>query len=100
MCYHTEIGFHLILGHSDTVVRNGDSACIPVDLDRYLEVLLGKTRGLGHGFEVHLIDRIRSVRYDLTEEDLLVSVDRVDHKIQETLGFRFELFLSHPFTSG
>ena len=59
------------------------------------EVLLGHPRGFGHRFEVHLVDRIRSVGDYLTEEDLLVRVDGVDHKVQETFRFRFELFLSH-----
>ena len=44
-------------------------------------------------------DGVGGVGDDLTEEDLLVGIDGVDHQIQQTLGFGFELFFTHVDSS-
>ena len=42
-----------------------------------------------------LVDGVGGVGNNFTQENLLMRVNGVYHEIQQTLGFRFELFLCH-----
>ncbi len=50
---------------------------------------------IGQRLEAQLVDRIRCVRNQLTQEDILVAVERVDNDIKQLLdlGLETERFL-------
>ena len=95
-----EVVFQLLLRHADAVVGDGDEAVFLVDGDADAEVsalhadVLVRERAVAE-----LVDRVGRVGDDLTQEDLLVRVERVDHHVQELLGLCLELFLCHVYAS-
>ena len=91
-----EVGLQLLLCHADAVVGHGQRPGVPVHVDADEEILSCHADGLvRQGAIAELVDRVRGVRDDLTQEDLLMGVDGVDHEVQKTLRLRFELFLCH-----
>ena len=96
----SEVLLHLVSGHSDTVVGDGDGACVTVDDDGDLQVaLVDSQRGIAEGFVVELVDGIRCIGDQLPQEDFLVGIDGVDHHVEDAFGFRFELSFCHVTAS-
>ena len=91
---HSQILLHLLLGHTDTGILNGDRSVLLVridaDLQRKILVVHSDSR---HLLVTQLLQRIRSVRNQLTQEHLLVGVDGVGHNVQQLLRLRLELVL-------
>ena len=86
-----QVAIELFGRHADARVGNGDRAGILVEghensqfIGRQLNI------GIGQALEVELIDRIGSVGDELTQEDLAVRIDRVDHQIEELLALCLE----------
>ena len=95
-----EVLLELFLRHADAVVGDGDRARFLVHVDADLEVAALHADVLIRERTVaELVDRVGRVGDDLTQEDFLVRVDRVDHHVQELLGLRFELLLCHVYAS-
>ena len=93
---HAQIVFQVLLAHTDAVVgdRQGPRFGIGFDLD--LEVApVHPHFVIGQRQIAQFILGIAGVGDQLPQENFLVGVDRVDHQIQQTLGFGFKLFLCH-----
>jgi len=91
-----EVVFHLVLVHTDAVVADGQRAggLVGLEFDRKIaaaeaDFLVGQ-RLIGQ-----LVDGVGGVGNDFTQENFLMRVNGVYHEIQQTLGFRLELFLCH-----
>ena len=95
-----EVCLQLVLRHADAVVGHGEGPGVLVHVDADAEVLPGHAHGLvRQALIAELVDGVGGVRYDLTQEDLLVRVDGVYHHVQEPPGLRLELFLCHEISS-
>ena len=91
-----EILLHLLLAHADAVVRDGQQAELLIHAEVNREILAVQADVLiGQGEIGQLVDRVAGVGDELAQENLLVGVNRIDHQIQQPLGFGFELFLCH-----
>ena len=99
-CDDAEVAVKLFLGHADAVVGHGDRARLLVGDDADLEVAARNAHVfIRERLVAELVDRVRGVRNDLAQEDLLVRVDRVDHHVEQLFGFCLELFLCHIYAS-
>ena len=95
-----QIVLQIVLVHADAVVADGQGAAVGIGGQDDAEVLPVQAHLVVGQTEVaQLVDGVGGVGDDLTEEDLLVSIDGVDHQIQQTLGFGFELFFTHVDSS-
>ena len=64
------------------------------------EVAAAETDSVVRQREVaELVNGVARVRDDLAQEDFLVRVNRVDHQVEQTLGFRLKLFFCHGAAS-
>ncbi len=81
----------LLAAHADAVVGDGDRprAGVIADPDPQRAVGVGKF-GLREQFQAEPVDRVRGVRDQLAQEDLLVAVQRVDHQVQDLDDLRLE----------
>ncbi len=91
-----QVVLQIIRVHADAVVADGqqplflvqhqpDGKLIP--LDAHLVI--------GQAEVAQLVDGVGGVGNDFTQENFLMRVNGVYHEIQQTLGFRLELFLCH-----
>ena len=87
-----EVLLELLGGHADAVVADGERARVFVDGDLDLEVAAcdGVVLVL-EGRHVQLVEGVGGVRDQLSQEDLLVGVDGVDHHVEQFLALGFEL---------
>ena len=87
-----EVLLEVLSGHADAVVGDGKRARVLVKRDADGKVVVAElnTR-VGETLEVELVHRIRRVGDKLTQEDLLVGIDRVDHEVEELLALGFKL---------
>jgi len=91
-----QIGLQLLAGHTDAVVLDGEGAGILVHREPDGEVRAAETHlFIGERQIGQLVDGIAGVGDQFPKEDLLVGVDGVDHHVQQTLGFCFELLFCH-----
>ena len=91
-----QVVFHLLLGHADAVVADGEGARLLVGDHHDLEIVPVQAHlVVGEGPVGQLVDGVAGVGDDLPEEDLLVGIDGVDHQVHQPLGLGFELFLFH-----
>lgn len=89
------------LRHADTSVTDDKNVVLLAWDDVNLEVLLlSKNAGARERGEVKLIESVGSIRDELTEEDLLRRVERVDDEIHQLRNLSLELkdFGGHPFS--
>ena len=86
-----EVLDQLRLGHADTRVPDRERLVRPVgdDRDEHLGLRL-EARRVGQRLVADLVERIRSVRDQLAEEDLLVRVERVDDQAKKLADVRRE----------
>ena len=91
-----QVLLHLLLAHADAVIRHGEGAVFLVPGDGDGELVPGNAHLLiGQGRIGQLVDGIGGVGDDFPQEDLPVGINRVDHQIQQPLGFGLKLFLFH-----
>ena len=96
LCDDAEVLLGLLLAHADAVVGHGDGARVLVDGDA--DAVVGSVKAdlvVRQRDVAQLVYRVGCVGDDLSEEYLLVGVDRVDHEVKQALALCFELFLSH-----
>ena len=96
LCDDAEVLLGLVLAHADAVVGHGDRARILVNGDA--DAVIGPFKAdlvIRQRDVAELVYRVGCVGDDLSEEYLLVGVDRVDHEIKQTLALSFELFFTH-----
>ena len=83
-------------GHANAIIPHGDGSGCLVQDDVDPEIIPVQAYGVvGQRQIAELVDRIRSVRNNLTQKNLFIGVDRIDHQVEKTLGFCFELLFCH-----
>ena len=87
-----EIVDHLIAAHADAVVLDGQGARGGVRYQRHRERIGAEERGIGERLEAQLLARIRGIRDQLAQKNLLVRVERMNDEPQDLLGLGLELF--------
>ena len=91
-----QVGLQFLLRHADAVVADGEGACVLVRGDPDGVILPGHAAGAGFQIVIiPLVQRIAGIADQFPDEDLPVRINRVDHHIQQFLGFCLELFLRH-----
>ena len=91
-----EVLLGLLKTHADAVVAHGDGARLLVGDDVDAEIPAVEPDALvGQRQITELVDGVGGVGDDLAQEDLLVGVYGIDHQIEQSFGFRFELLLGH-----
>ena len=86
----------LFPGHADAVIGDGQGAAVLVAGEQDAEIaFVHADRGVGQALIIQLVDGVRSVGDQLTQEDLLVGVDGVDHHVHQLFAFRLKFFLRH-----
>ena len=92
----TEVGFHFLVGHTDAVVFNDEGAGVRIPFDPDFKIApVDVVVRIRQRFIVALVQCVRCVGDQFPQEDLLVRIDGIDHETQQSLRFRFELFLCH-----
>ena len=95
-----EVAVELLLRHADAVIRHRDRARVLIRGDADLEIAARHAHVfIRERLVAELVDRVRGVRDDLAQEDLLVRVDRVDHHVEQFFRLGLELFLCHIYAS-
>ena len=93
-----QVVLQLLLRHAHAVVGDGEGALLLVGDDGDFQLAaVHRHLVVGEGLIGQLVLRVAGVGDELPQEDLLVGVDRVDHQVQQALGFRLKLFLCHNF---
>ncbi len=87
----TQVIDQLLSGHTDSIVRNGNSLLGVVDVDVNDQII----PQLGN--EPLFLESIRGIGEEFSQEDLLVSVQRLGNNIQKLFGLGFELHLLSPW---
>mmetsp|Transcript_26488 Transcript_26488/g.41502 ORF Transcript_26488/g.41502 Transcript_26488/m.41502 type:complete len:332 (-) Transcript_26488:197-1192(-) len=83
--------------HADSSVRDADGASILVSGDADLElglVTVAQHRGIGEREETDLVQGVRGVRDQLTQEDLLLGIQRVNDDVHQAPDLGLELLLA------
>jgi hypothetical protein len=83
---------HLVPGHPDAVVADGQRTGVAVDLQGDVQIRgVGPRTGVGQRFQPQLVQRVGGVGDQLSEKDVLVGVDGVDHQVQQLARLGLEL---------
>ena len=91
-----QVLLHVGAVHADAVVGDGQGPLLLVGGNGDLEITAAEADiAVGQGGIGQLVDGIGGVGDDLSQEDLLVGVDGVDHHIHQTLAFSLELHFFH-----
>ena len=83
--------FHLFGGQADTIVADGQTACLLVAADGDLAVNhLGRITCAQHG-ELALVDGVGRVGDQFAKENLLLRIQRIDDDIENPAGIGLEI---------
>ena len=86
-----DVVYDFLTAHADAVILDCQRMSILVRYQVDLECLIiAQDIGIGQALEMDLVDRIRCVRDELPQEDLVIRIDGVDHQVQQLLGFGLE----------
>ena len=81
---YAEILLQLLAAHTDAVIADGEGALLGVGRDGDGEVAAAETDALVRQAAVaELVDGVGRVGQKLTQEDLLVGIDGVNHQLQQ-----------------
>lgn len=82
----------LVVRHSDAVVAHGQCALLLVGLDGDMEVgRVRLERVVTESLKSQLVQRVRGIGNELTQEYVLVRINRMDHHLQELARFYLKL---------
>ena len=91
-----QVLLHLLLRHTDAVIGDGQGPVLLVPGNGDGELIPGQPHlVVRQGRIGQLVDGIGGIGDDFPQENLPVGIDRIDHQVQQPLGFRFKLFLFH-----
>ena len=91
-----QVLLQLFFGHADAVIGDSQQAIVLVAGEQDAEIALVHAHGgIGQALIIKFVDGIRSVGDQLTQEDLLVGVDGVDHHVHQLFAFSLKFFLRH-----
>ena len=97
-CDGAEVALELLSGHAAAMILDDEAAVRFVEGQLDGERIARDTRfAFLHRVIVEFIGGIRCIRDQLTQENLLVRINRVDHQVKQTLGLCLELFLCHNY---
>ena len=91
-----QVVHQVILGHADASIANREHLLLLISLDANVQVgviTLPELTLVRQRHESNLIQRIRSVRDQLSQEDVLVRVQRVDDDVHQSRHFGLKLKL-------
>ena len=94
----TDILYHLVPGHADTVIGNSQGMTILVRHQENLIILVAlKNITVLQGLKMQLVNSIRRIGNQLTEENLVIGINAVNHQIQQlfSLCLKFMGCLCH-----
>ena len=91
-----QVVFQILLGHADTIIRNGEGAGFLVHRQPDLKILpVHADTLIGQRTVIELINGITGIGNQLTEKNLPMGIDGIDHQVKQTFGFRLEFFFCH-----
>ena len=91
-----QVALGLGQAHPDAVVAHSDGARFFVGDQVDAEIVAVEAHVLvGQGKIAELVDRVGRIGEDLTQEDLFVGVNGIDHQVKESLALGLELFFAH-----
>ena len=91
-----EVLFQILLRHADAVIADGQRAAVLVRLDMDLQIVLcDADGGIGQALEIALVAGIRRIGDQLTQKDLAVCIDRIDHQVEQLFALSLELTHCH-----
>mmetsp|Transcript_27442 Transcript_27442/g.80458 ORF Transcript_27442/g.80458 Transcript_27442/m.80458 type:complete len:276 (-) Transcript_27442:159-986(-) len=96
LCDRAEVVDEILLGHAAAAVDEGECLGLLVRDELHLElggVALAEDRRVRQRHEAHLVERVGSIRDQLTQKDLLLRVQAVDDDVHELVYVRLELVL-------
>jgi hypothetical protein len=83
-----QVGDRLLPRHADAVVGDGDDMGLGIDLDAHPQLgVIGEQGAVLQRRKAQPVGGIRGVGDELAQEDIAVAVHRVDHQMQQALGF-------------
>ena len=94
-CDRAEMLDDLFARHADAVIGDAHRIGIPVQPDTDAEIgIFSEQVGVRERFEAQLVRSIGGIGGQLTEKDLLVAVQRMDHQVEKlaNLGLEAECF--------
>lgn len=95
--YLVDVLFHFLGRHADTLVGNGQRACLFVSLDTYLQVFQAFLEHARGGKGLQLLRGIHRVRDQLAQEYLMVGIQKLlDDGKQVLRGYAYFSF-AHDF---
>ncbi|MNO58289.1 hypothetical protein D3C76_488440 [compost metagenome] len=87
----TQVGDDVFAAHANAVVVERDGAGVLVEAQTNAQIRVAfEQLWLGQGFETQLVSRVRGVGNQLTQEDFLVRVQRMNHEVQQLLYLGLE----------
>ena len=93
---YATVMLQLFFGHADAVIGDSQQAVVLIAGEQDAEIALVHAHGgIGQALIIKFVDGIRSVGDQLTQEDLLVGVDGVDHHVHQLFAFSLKFFLRH-----
>ena len=95
----TEVVHQVVLRHPDASVANREHLALLVSLDANVEIGVFAASQLllvGERHESNLVQRIRAVRDQFAQENILVRVQRVDDDVHQSRDLGLELKLFRP----
>ncbi|MNC28789.1 hypothetical protein D3C75_770120 [compost metagenome] len=86
--YGTQMLDHLVPGHADAVVRDGQGLVLFVHHQAHAQLaVVFEQRGIGKRLEAQLVRRIGCVGDKLAQEYFFVGVEAVSHQAQQLFDF-------------
>ena len=88
--------FQLILSHANAVIADGQGAVLFIGCNMNVQVFFFYVDGgVRQALEIQLVAGIRCVGDQLTQEDLAVCIDRIDHQVKQLFALGLKLMHSH-----
>ena len=87
-----QIALELLGGHANAVIRDGNGAGVFIKGDANGQVaLVDLDARVLQALKVELVDGVARVRDKLAQEDFLIGVDGVDHKVEQFFALGLKL---------
>ena len=93
---NAQIVLQVVRVHTDAVIADRKGTVFRVGLDADEKILSLEAHILiCEGLIAKLINSVAGVGNNFPQKDFFMGVDGVNHEVQQPLGFRLKLFLSH-----
>ena len=103
MCNRTKVLDGLVPCETNAIIFEGDRLRLLVERDANARLAVSSRMELFREFnKAHFVERVRCIGHELSQEDVAVGVDRVNHQVEKLLNFCFKpmlfdrwLFVAH-----